>query len=185
MLADIQRQELRDVIVDVLSEFQGHGKGFDADMVDGKHAVELIAMGRGSGGGGGGVDLSEYLKISSPPRITVFGGTLCSQTVWRRLYVVGDWAVECYGVAVPEGKSFKLWALGQMYCANSAATNLGVDISGSGGPLPENQLGLGELFKDFSSDPPTIGGSPLYLYGYYAGPEPSAKVNGYMVFSIE
>jgi len=33
---------------------QGHGSGLDADMVDGLHAVEILARAPGKGGGGGG-----------------------------------------------------------------------------------------------------------------------------------
>ena len=33
---------------------QGHGSGLDADMVDGLHAVEILARAPGRGGGGGG-----------------------------------------------------------------------------------------------------------------------------------
>lgn len=58
LLAEIKKRELQDAVMDVLGRVQGHGRGFDADMVDGKHAVELIAIGRSGGsssGGGGGV----------------------------------------------------------------------------------------------------------------------------------
>jgi len=58
LIGQIQRQELAQTILEVLP--QGHESGLDADLLDGLHAIEIIAKAKvisipSGGGGGGGV----------------------------------------------------------------------------------------------------------------------------------
>ena len=64
LIAQAQRSAKAEELLELLP--QGHGSGLDADMVDGKHAVELIAMGRGgsTGSSGGGGNIIEFASFT-------------------------------------------------------------------------------------------------------------------------
>ena len=81
LIAAAQRDQRIEELLALLP--QGHGSGLDADMVDGQHAVELLAKmrgGFGGGGSGGGPHAESHQPGGADDLLGKIAGTLLPTT---------------------------------------------------------------------------------------------------------
>ena len=119
--------------------------------------------------------------VSKP--ITLFGGNAIEPNIWSGLGFMDISNNSSPTITnVPEGKTFKLWAIGQMYCGNAAKTNLRlIDYMTM---TVVHELGLGVIFEEYFT-PYTCEGPCLITIEAFQNTVTPQLVAGFFVFTIE